>query len=225
MSNSKSIILDHIKKALNDVPGTQKASSDPEISGYHEESDYSYRQKIDLFAERVGDYKARVKIIGRGDLAASISTSCVREQVKKLVVPSGIPKQWLPDAVTIMNDEPDCLSNTELDASDGVLTTCALAIAETGTIVLNSGPGQGRRALTLLPDYHLCVVMADLIVGIVPEAFRKLDNTVKNSQMPITLISGPSATSDIELNRVEGVHGPRRLEVFIVVENDRDALT
>ena len=107
----------------------------------------------------------------------------------------------------------DALSNRQLDESDGVLTGCALAIAQTGTIVLDSGTAQGRRAITLLPDYHLCIVHAAQIVGLVPEAIERLHGTVRR---PITFISGPSATSDIEFSRVEGVHGPRTLDVLIV---------
>ncbi|MEU4845658.1 LutC/YkgG family protein [Streptomyces gilvosporeus] len=127
-----------------------------------------------------------------------------------LIVPQGFPAAWLPDGDGTRTDIPP-LDVRALDTAGGVLTTCALAIAVTGTIVLDAGPGQGRRALTLLPDYHLCVVRADQIAADVPEALRRLD-----PRRPLTFISGPSATSDIELERVEGVHGPRTLDVIIV---------
>ena len=108
------------------------------------------------------------------------------------------------------------LTNDQLEQSDGVLTACALGIAQTGTLVLDRGPGQGRRAISLVPDYHLCVIFEDQVVGLVPEAVAKLRDAAAAVGRPITFISGPSATSDIELNRVEGVHGPRTLEVIVV---------
>ena len=117
-------------------------------------------------------------------------------------------------AVEVHTDDPDAgapLTVAALDTLDGVVSGCALAVAETGTLVLDGGAGQGRRVISLIPDYHLCVVLPEQIVADVPQAVRALELT-----RPITMISGPSATSDIELNRVEGVHGPRTLEVLVV---------
>jgi L-lactate dehydrogenase complex protein LldG len=129
--------------------------------------------------------------------------------VQRLVVADGVPEAWRPSGVELVEDAE--LSHSELDAADGVLTGCAAGIALTGTIALQSGPLSGRRAITLLPDLHLCVIEAGQVLGTVSELFDALAPTA-----PVTLVSGPSATSDIELNRVEGVHGPRRLEVFLL---------
>ncbi|MDZ7720230.1 MAG: LUD domain-containing protein [Balneolaceae bacterium] len=117
-------------------------------------------------------------------------------------------KNILPENIELLFDDSDTqLTHRELDESDGVITTCAFAVAQTGTIILDAGVGQGRRALTLVPDYHLCIVREDQIVELVPEGFSAVESTVKKEGRPITFISGPSATSDIELSRVEGVHG------------------
>ena len=167
---------------------------------------------VERFAERVADYRATVRRSTADHLAATIAAALAERRVQRLIVPAGVPAGWLIDPSVIVRDEPT-LSHAELDALDGTLTGCAVAIAETGTVVLDAGPDQGRRALSLLPDYHLCVVRSDQIVGDVPEALRRLD-----PQRPMTWISGPSATSDIELQRVEGVHGPRVLDVVIVTD-------
>ncbi|GAA3008768.1 LutC/YkgG family protein [Streptosporangium longisporum] len=163
---------------------------------------------VERFAERVADYRAVVHVVDEDEAAATIAAALARRGAVRVVVPDGLPPGWAPaDPVT---DDPP-LSAAELDGVDGVLTGCAVAIAETGTIVLDTGPGQGRRVLTLVPDYHLCVVRAGQITAGVPEAVGRLDPS-----RPLTWISGPSATSDIELDRVEGVHGPRTLEVVVI---------
>jgi L-lactate dehydrogenase complex protein LldG len=125
------------------------------------------------------------------------------------VVPDGFPAEWIPDGIAVVRDDPP-LSAAELDRLAGVVTGCAVAIAETGTIVLDHGPAQGRRALTLVPDFHLVIVRSDQVTADLPDGFGRLD-----PGRPQTLISGPSATSDIELIRVEGVHGPRTLHILL----------
>ena len=140
---------------------------------------------------------------------------CEEAGARRLGVPESLPDDWRPAEIELVPDSG--LSSTELDELDGALTGCALGIAETGTIVLDSGPASGRRALTLVPDYHLCVVEEESVVGLVPEAVERLEPAVREGR-PLTFVSGPSATSDIELNRVEGVHGPRTLHVVIVAE-------
>lgn len=165
----------------------------------------------ELFVERVGDYQATVHRTTAGALSATIAAVLTVRGATRLAVPSGIPDDWLAGIeVERVGDVPP-LAFRDLDALDGVITGCAVAIAETGTIVLDAGPDQGRRALSLLPDLHVCVVMASQVVGSVPEALARLSPT-----RPQTWISGPSATSDIELQRVEGVHGPRTLDVVFV---------
>jgi L-lactate utilization protein LutC len=163
------------------------------------------------FAERVADYRATVVHCEPGDVATSVAAALPAGA--RVVVPPG-----LPDAITAGTDVEvdDGRSATELDEVDAVVTCCRVAIAETGTIVLDHAQDQGRRAITLVPDRHVCVVRADQVVADVPDAVAGLD-----PDRPLTWISGPSATSDIELSRVEGVHGPRVLHVIVVGERDR----
>lgn len=163
-----------------------------------------------LFAERVADYRAVVHRVGPGELPERIATCLTARGLSTIALPSDVPASWRVPGITWLPDDPP-LPLAELDVADGVLSGCAVAIAETGTIVLDAGEAQGRRMLTLVPDYHLCVVRVDQVVVSVPEAVARLEPT-----RPLTFISGPSATSDIELDRVEGVHGPRTLEVLLV---------
>lgn len=220
MSESKNKMLKTIRKALANVSDAGKPENLEVNRTYRQKGRLPQNEVADLFAERVGEYKATVKKVDENELKRVISESCQRESVSNLVVPDGFPKQILPQTFTPLFDDPQQpLSHQELDASDGVITTCAYAVAQTGTIILNAAEGQGRRALTLVPDYHLCIIREDQIVELIPEGFAAVESSVKNEGKPITFISGPSATSDIELSRVEGVHGPRRLEVLIVMKS------
>ncbi len=168
-----------------------------------------------LFAERAADYRAVVERVPEPGLAAAVARVLAARSAAPpgpFVVPDGLPAGWLAELtgeITLVRDEPP-LSPAELDRMSGVVTGCAVAIAETGTIILDHGLGQGRRALTLVPDFHLVVVREDQIAADLADAFARLDPA-----RPHTLISGPSATSDIELIRVEGVHGPRNLHVLL----------
>jgi L-lactate dehydrogenase complex protein LldG len=217
MSEARDELLKKIHNALKNVPSDEKPEDIQVPRDYRRRGKRSDNEIATQFAERVGEYKATVKKVTEKELVEVIAESCTREKVENLVVPDDFPNKWLPATVTPLFDNPSSpLSHQELDASDGVITTCALAIAQTGTVVLDAGEGQGRRVLTLIPDYHLCIVRENQIVELVPEGFSYFESLVKTEGRPITFISGPSATSDIELSRVEGVHGPRRLEVLIV---------
>jgi L-lactate dehydrogenase complex protein LldG len=208
-------MLSRIREALQDVPGQEQPEEVPLERKYYL-SDTSPREEIIArFVERVAEYKASVWRIQEGELPSAVAAACARHTIRRLVVPGDIPATWLPGDAEQLRDEGRSLTYEQLDQSDGVLTGCALAIAQTGTIILDGGKMQGRRVLSLLPDYALCVIWEEQIVGLVPEAIRRLD-AGHAGRRPLTFISGPSATSDIELSRVEGVHGPRTLEVLVV---------
>ena len=217
MATAKETILWRVRRATRDVPEDERPGDVPVERGYRDRDESEREEIVGRFAERVAEYKATVRRVREDELPGVIEETLRDRGVERLVVPPLLPEGWIPDGIETLSDATRLrLTDEELDASGGTLTGCALGIAQTGTIVLDAGPAQGRRALTLLPDYHLCVVREEQIVGLVPEAFARLEATVKNEGRAITFISGPSATSDIELNRVEGVHGPRTLEVLIV---------
>lgn len=193
-------ILAKIRYALADKPQQHEIPRDYETSR-------DVGDLLDLAEERIADYKATVH---RGtDVVATIAEVLTARGRRRMIAPADLPEEWRVAGIEWLSDKPGLDVDT-MAASDGVLTGCAAAIAETGTIILDAGPAQGRRALTLLPDYHLCVIRAEQIVGTVPEAIARV-----RPDRPITFISGPSATSDIEFDRVEGVHGPRTLDVII----------
>ena len=212
MSDARAEVLQRVRNALGggvavpEVPRDYFGAGEPAPSG---------GDVVELFCERCADYRATVRRVGADELPAAVAAACAERGVKRLVTPPGGPAGL--EGLELVADEPP-MSAAELDGFDGVLTGCALAIAETGTIVLDAGARSGRRAITLVPDYHACVVEAGRIVAGVPDAVAALAEAAADGR-PVTLVSGPSATSDIELDRVEGVHGPRTLEVFVVAES------
>jgi L-lactate dehydrogenase complex protein LldG len=215
MGEARGAVLGRIRDALADGPAVGPIPRD------YERALPPGTDRIELFVERVGDYRATVHRTTQVDLPATVAAVLATHRAARIAVPDGVPDAWLAPAGAPAGGgaaaappggpHDPVLSHADLDRLDGVVTGCAVAIAETGTIVLDAGADQGRRALSLLPDLHVCVVLGDQVVGSVPEAIARLDAT-----RPQTWISGPSATSDIELQRVEGVHGPRRLEVIVV---------
>ncbi|GAC1312608.1 MAG: lactate utilization protein C [Ktedonobacteraceae bacterium] len=207
--NGKEAMLARIRAAIANAP-----EPSPVPYGFRERDVRDQAAILEDFIDRLVDYKALVTSTNEEGLPQAIADACQLHSIVRLVVPADLPATWIPEGVTALRDEP-LLTIADLDESSGVLTGCAVAIAQTGTIILDSGAMQGRRALSLVPDRHLCVVRAEQVLGLVPEAIAGL---AVRATYPITLISGPSATSDIELSRVEGVHGPRTLHVFVVDE-------
>ncbi|MGV9852915.1 LutC/YkgG family protein [Streptomyces sp. NPDC003442] len=204
-----------IRRALADVPRAETPGEVPVERTYHRvHGDRTAARTADLLAENLADYRA---LVHRADTPSSLPGLIARlladRGATSVAVPPGLPDSWLsavPDAVRRVPDTAE-LTPHDLDAVSSVVTGCAVAIAETGTVVLDAAPDQGRRRITLVPDHHICVIrVPDQVVDSVPEALERLDPA-----RPLTWISGPSATSDIELDRVEGVHGPRTLEVIL----------
>ncbi|OPC83656.1 lactate utilization protein C [Embleya scabrispora] len=229
--SSRAAILARVRRALADVPSDDDFPVARDYARAHVAEGV-----LELFVAHLRDYRAVVHEVAEDALPDAVAAAVERRGARTVVTPAGLPPAWtagLAEGVCLADgwayeqlydnsinnrptvadraDRADILTTSTLDTADGVLTAAAVGIAETGTIVLDAGPGQGRRALTLVPDWHLCVMRAADVVASVPQALERLD-----PGRPLTWISGPSATSDIELDRVEGVHGPRTLEVLIV---------
>ena len=202
MTGARDEILARVRQALADRPQPAPTTRAYRTSGGAEVD-------LDLFAARVREYGAAVVRCEPAAVPAQITAALRRRAARRVVVPAGFPVKWEPEP-DLLRDDPR-LTTGELDLVDGVITGCAVAIAETGTVVLDHGAGQGRRALTLVPDYQLVIVRAQQVVALVSDGIAALDPA-----RPQTWISGPSATSDIELRRVEGGHGPRTLDVLLV---------
>jgi L-lactate dehydrogenase complex protein LldG len=197
-------ILARVRDALADVPPDEPARVPRSAAPSPDVEDL-----VGLFAERVADYHAHVVRSPAESVARTIDE--IVSEGARAVIPADFPVELLPDGLDVIRDARVApLTPMALDQLDAVITLCAVGIATPGTVVLDHGPGQGRRALTLVPDVHICVIRSDQIVADVPDAIARLDPSRVQ-----TWISGPSATSDIELSRVEGVHGPRQLHVVI----------
>ncbi|MFI8962995.1 lactate utilization protein C [Streptomyces sp. NPDC053493] len=209
-TSSRERILARIRAAVAGAP----EAAEPERHYRERHAPDDPDALLALLHENLADYRAVVHRTGAGGLAGLVARVLAGHGARSVAVPPGLPREWLSGLGEGVELRPDdgSLTPRRLDGTDAVVTGCAVAVAETGTIVLDGGPGQGRRALTLVPDLHVCVVRAPAqVVASVPLALPRLDPA-----RPLTWISGPSATSDIELDRVEGVHGPRRLEVVLV---------
>jgi L-lactate dehydrogenase complex protein LldG len=216
MSAAREEILGRIRAALADVPESERPADVPVAANYRRRGTRDPDELVSVLAQRLEDYHAEVRRVAPGQLPQALTEACRDFGLRRIVVPAALPAEWRPMGVELTEDHG--LSAGELDQLDGAVTGCAAAIAETGTLILDGQGVCGRRAVTLVPDHHVCVVRADQIVDSVPEGIAAVRMAVIDEGAPITLISGPSASSDIELARVEGVHGPRHLRVLIVSE-------
>ena len=203
--NGRESILARIRVALADRPPAPAAPRAYRLHGTRDAA-----AVLDLFVDRVRDYEATV--IVTGDPRGEATKAFLEARARRVGIAADLDPSLRPKGLDLVEDT--LLSSKDLDALDAALTTCVAGCAETGTIALDGGAGQGRRALSLVPDLHVCIVPAEAIVETVPEMIAALEPSAKGGN-PIVLVSGPSATSDIELNRVEGVHGPRQLVVIV----------
>jgi L-lactate dehydrogenase complex protein LldG len=212
-NSTRAEVLRRIRTAKGGVASAEAARAGWSAieRGYRREATRPREAVLELLADRLRDYDTRVVRAGHAEVATRAAGMLGERKVRRMVVPPGLAAEWLPGGVEFVVDEG--LPAAELDGVDGVMTGATLAIAETGTVVLQNVPGQGRRAVTLVPDYHLCVVRVEDVVETVPEAMGRLQAT---AGVATTFVSGPSATADIEMTRIKGVHGPRFLDVILV---------
>ncbi|OEV01337.1 lactate utilization protein B/C [Streptomyces qinglanensis] len=215
--SSRETVLGRVRRALADVPRGELPQQAPVARDYlRVHGRRSPAEAARLLAAHLADYRARVHHSSPAGLPETVAGLLLRREARRVVTPPGIPEQWLPDGIAHLRDAAQ-LTPLVLDTVDSVVTGCAVAVAETGTLVLDGSRDQGRRCITLVPDHHVCVVrVPEQVVDSVPQALERLDPA-----RPLTWISGPSATSDIELARVEGVHGPRTLDVVLVSSDGR----
>jgi len=214
--SGRDTILTRVRQALSDVPADESPDDVAVPREYRRSSDGARDDVVDLFATNVRDYGATVHRVNPDALPRTVHEICRERGVRTMVTAPGFPEQLVTGAGVVLMRDDSPMSPSSLERADGVATNAALGIAETGTIVLVSGSGMGRRAISLVPDVHVCVIDENQVVATVPEA---MDALATSATRPITFVSGGSATSDIELVRVEGVHGPRVLHVVLVTSD------
>jgi L-lactate dehydrogenase complex protein LldG len=206
-------VLRSIRAAKGGVSNGETARREWEglARGYRRSASLERSAVIELLEDRLRDYDAHVARVTQGDITAQVASMLKARGKRRMVVPAGLAAEWLPAGFEFVVD--DGMTAAELNGFDGVMTGSTVAVAETGTVVLQNVAGQGRRSVTLVPDYHLCVVRVEDVVETVPEAMERLAVT---AGLTTTFISGPSATADIEMTRIKGVHGPRFLDVIVM---------
>lgn len=211
--NDRAAILKSIRSSLGaaQAPASIAAEYAAIPRTYMQGSVLNDHDLRELFVDRLLEYDAGVYRIAPDAIAETVAEVLTRRGKHSLAIPSGLPSAWLPQGFSFT--DATLYSAQQVNHVEGILSACTVAIAETGTIVLQNAPAQGPRILSLVPDYHLCVVFADQVVATVPEAFARLAAT---STLPTTFISGPSATADIEMTRIKGVHGPRFVDIVLV---------
>lgn len=212
MSTVKQEIIGKVRRALGPQSRDRTSEYAAIARTYQQGGSLDAEHRLNLFEERLHDYDAVTHRCLEEDVPATIGQILAARNKRSLFVAGDVPVTWQPEGFEFVEDRN--LLYSAIDRGEGVLTACAVAIAITGTIVLRHSREEGRRALTLIPDYHLCVVRANQVVETVPEGIRLMRSFAR---LPITTISGPSATSDIEMTRIKGVHGPRALEVILII--------
>ncbi len=214
--NARDEVLGRVRRALADVPAEELPADVPVERAYARSGGLPPDDVVARLIDRLGDYGADVRRCAPGDEATTVAAALAAHGATRIGIPPDLPAGFRPAGVEVVEDrELPARGDDGLEGLDGVVTTCTVAIAETGTLCLADGTGDGRRALTLVPDLHVCVVPIARVVASVPEGIAALAGAAAEGR-PITLASGPSATSDIEMDRVAGVHGPRRLVVVLV---------
>lgn len=213
MPDAREAILERIRSSVAGIRASSAAGAESVTVArtYLRSGKLDPEARIALFLDRLRDYDAHVVVTTAAALPRTIASILTEHRQKKVITADGLPPEILPPDVHFLPERDAGID--DLNGCDGIITTCTVAIAFTGTIVLTHGPGEGARRLTLLPDRHLCIVRADQVVETVPEAFESLAPFAKH---PLTFISGPSATADIEMTRIRGVHGPRFMDAVLV---------